>query len=74
MDWRAIETAPQDGVTPVLVCCRTVHGPQILVAQFIHWQGGRSEWCQPVPGRRGFVSLGFEPTHWMPQPPMPEGL
>jgi hypothetical protein len=66
--WQPIETAPKDGVTPVLAYRRTALGGYCVVAQFVHWQGGGSNWCQRVD--RGFVGIN-PPTHWMPLPEPP---
>lgn len=64
MEWKSIDTAPMDGASPVIAFGKTPLGPRQAVAQYIHWEGGKSNWCLAMGD--GFIRLGFTPTHWMP--------
>lgn len=71
MDWQPIETAPQDGVTQVILGAwnkdRTQSTVTVLALErFDSPQGDRTK-------PRAIFGLGaiFYPTHWMPLPPPP---
>jgi len=56
MDWRSIETAPQDG-TRVLTL-----DLELSYICISHWDG--DSWCE-----NDYDNLYILPTHWMPLPP-----
>ncbi len=70
--WQPIDTAPKDG-TNILVCCAVdADGTQIkshgLFTQRAAWWGeeGWVVYCDIIQEPQCF----FEPTHWMPVPPL----
>lgn len=81
-EWKPIETAPKDGRT--LLCCGIAFGDwgytsDEIAVYFVSWyryknidmkspEGGKWQVLQPV----GRYWNGFEPTHWLEIPPLPE--
>lgn len=71
-EWRTIESAPKDGVTPILGYVPTIYGGMIETVVLVHWQGGGSDWCRRACTERGgVIRLNATPSHWMPLPPAP---
>jgi len=54
--------------TPVLAYLRTAMGGRYAVAQFVHWEGGGTDWTMPV--ERGVIKIS-PPKAWQPLPPPP---
>ncbi len=74
--WQPIETAPQDG-TPILLyypernCC--IRGAWIEMTDG-DWETGYKRWMEwQVDDELYIGDEGYEPTHWMPLPPSPQG-
>ncbi len=62
--WKPIATAPKDGTS--------VLGLKDGVMATVRWMGIEQYWTLCVPGTFTLYH-DWDPTHWMPLPPLPEG-
>ena len=71
--WRQIETAPKDGTDIMVYFELPDLSKDWMRSVFVYWSKREERWNYSGRAASGY-SKCYEPTHWKPLPPPPEGV